>query len=85
MTREVRTDGPGPGFVVAAAIVGGVANVVAGLFVAAVLNTWLAIDWVRGVAALAVGVVVDGSLLRGVIHVALARLRALSRNAGTDR
>ncbi len=77
--------GPGLGFVVFGAVLGGVASVVAGLSVAAILNGWLAIDWVRGIAALAAGVVVAGSLLRGVIQVARARLRYLKENAGPAR
>ena len=85
MTREVRSDGPGPGSVVFGAVLGCVASLVAGLLVAAVLNSSLAIDWVRGIATLAAGVVVAGSLLRNVIQVARARLRHLKENAGTDR
>jgi len=67
------------------AALGGVVSVVAGLFVAAVLNSWLAIDWVRGVATLATGVVVAGALLREVIQAARVRLRYLKENAGTVR
>ena len=74
--------GPGPGFVVFGAVLGGMASLVAGLLAAAILNSWLAIDWVRGIATLAAGVVVAGSLLRGVILVARARLRYLHENAG---
>jgi hypothetical protein len=85
MTPEVRSDGPGPGFVVFGAVLGGVASLVAGLLVAAILNSSLAIDWVRGIATLAAGVVVAGSLLRSVIQVARARLRYLKESAGTDR
>ena len=77
--------GPGLGFVVLGAVLGAVASLVAGLLVAAILNSWLAIDWVRGIATLAAGVVVAGSLLRSVIHVARARLRTLKENAGTHR
>jgi len=77
--------GPGPGFVVFGAILGGMVSLVAGLLVAAILNSWLAIDWVRGIATLAAGVVVAGSLLRSVIQVARGRLRYLKENAGTDR
>lgn len=39
----------------------------------------------RGIASLAVGVVVAGSLLRVVIQTARARMRYLRKNAGTDR
>jgi hypothetical protein len=89
MQAEVRghatANGPGHGFVVLGAVLGGVASLVAGLLVAAILNSWLAIDWVRGIATLAAGVVVARSLLRNVIQVARARLRYLKENAGTDR
>jgi hypothetical protein len=53
--------------------------------VAAVLNSWLAIDWLRGIATMAAGVDVAGSLPRTVIQVARARLRNLKENTGTDR
>ena len=82
---QATRSGPGLGFVVFGTLLGGVASVVAGLLVAAFLNSWLAIDWVRGIATLAAGVVVAGSLLRSVIHVARARLRYLKENAGIDR
>ena len=85
MAREVRSDGPGPGSVVLGAVLGGVASLVAGLSVAAILNSWLAIDWARGIATMAAGVAVAGSLLRSVIQVARARLRYLKENSGTDR
>jgi hypothetical protein len=85
MTREVRSGGPGRGSVVFGAVLGGVVSLVAGLFVAAVLNTSLAIDWVRGIATSAAGVVVAGLLLRNVIQAARERLRYLKDNAGTDR
>ena len=85
MAREVRSGGPGRGSVVFGAVLGGAVSLVAGLLVAAFMNSWLAIDWVRGIATLAAGVVVAGSLLRSVIHVARARLRYLKENAGTDR
>ncbi len=84
MTREDRSGGPGPVPVILGAALGVLVSLVAGLFVAAVLNTWLAIDWVRGIATLAVGVVVAGSLLRGVIQAARVRMRYLNKNAGTD-
>lgn len=45
MTPEDRSDGPGTGFVVRGAAIGILVSVVAGLFVAAVLFGWLAIDW----------------------------------------
>ena len=82
MTPELRADGPGPGFVVFGAVVGGVASLIAGLLVAAILNSSLAVDWVRGIATLAAGAIVAGSLLRSVIQVARARLRYLKDSAG---
>jgi len=86
MVREVRSDGgPGRGSVVFGAVLGGAVSLVAGLLVAASLNSSLAIDWVRGIATLAAGVVVAGSLLRNVIQATRGRLRYLKENAGTDR
>jgi hypothetical protein len=85
MNGEVRSGGPGRGSVVIGAALGGVVSLVAGLFVAAVLNSWLAIDWVRGIATLAAGVVLAGALLREVIQTARVRLRYLKESAGTVR
>jgi hypothetical protein len=80
-----RSPRPGPGFVVIGAVLGGVASLVAGLLVAAVLNSWLAIDWLRGIPTMAAGVDIAASLPRIVIQVARARLRNLEENTGTDR
>lgn len=80
-----RSGGPGLGYVIAGALVGVVLSLVAGLLVAGSLNTWLAIDWVRGTAALAVGIVVAAALLRGVVQTARGRLRTIRRGAGSER
>ena len=77
MTHEDRSGGPGLGYVIAGALVGVVASLAAGVFVAALLNTWLAIDWVRGIATLAVGIAVAAAMLRAVAQTAQGRLRAI--------
>jgi len=84
MTHEDRPGGPGLGYVIAGAVVGVVVSLAAGLFVAALLNTWLAIDWVRGIATLAVGTVVAAAMLRGVAQTARGRLRAIRGSAGPE-
>jgi len=50
-------------------------SVLVGLFVAAVLNTWLAVDWVRGMATAAVGVYVTVGLARGVVATHVGPVR----------
>ena len=82
MTHEDRPDGPGPGLVIAGAFVGVVVSLAAGLFVAASLNTLLAVVWVRGIVALALGTVVGTALLRGVTQTARGRFRAISGGSG---
>ena len=82
MTHEDRPGGPGPGLVIAGAVLGVCVSLAAGLFVAASLNTWLAVDWVRGFAALAAGAVVAAAMLRGVAQAARGRLRAVRGSTG---
>jgi hypothetical protein len=85
MTREDRSGGPGLGYVIAGAVVGVVVSLAAGLFAAALLNTWLAIDWVRGIATLAVGIVVAAAMLRAVAQTARGRLRAIRESEAPER
>ncbi len=82
MTHEDRPGGPGFGYVIAGTVVGVVVSLAAGLFVAASLNTWLAADWVRGIAALAVGAVVAAAMLRGVARTARGRFRTVRDSNG---
>ncbi len=84
MTHEDRPGGPGLGYVIAGAVVGVVVSLAAGIFVAASLNTWLAVDWVRGVATLAVGVAVAVAMLRAVVQTARGRLRAIKGSDGPE-
>ena len=84
MTHEDRPGGPGLGYVIAGAVLGVVVSLAAGLFVAASLNTWLAVDWVRGVATLTVGVVVAAAMLRAVAQTTRGRLRAIRGSAGPE-
>lgn len=85
MMREERSDGPGRGFVLVGASLGIIASLLAGLLVAAFLNSWLVVDWVRGIATLAAGGAVAAVLLRAVIETARARLRALGQPADERR
>lgn len=82
MTRADRSGGPGRGFVLAGVVVGIVISLVVGLLVAAVLNSVLADYWVRGIATLAVGILVAGLMLRAVIQTAQGRLRAVEQHEG---
>ncbi len=84
MTHEDRPGGQWLGYVIAGAFVGVVVSLAAGLLVAALLNTWLAIDWVRGTATLAVGVVVAAAMLRAVAQTARGRVRAIRGSAGPE-
>lgn len=77
MMRADRSDGPGRGFVVAGVVVGVAVSLLAGLLVAAVLNTALADYWVRGIATLAAGILVTALMLRAVLAAARGRLRAV--------
>ena len=77
MTHEDPPGGPGLGYVIAGALVGVLFSLAAGVFVAASINTWLAVDWVRGVASLAVGVAVALAALRNVLQATIGRLRAV--------
>ena len=71
--------GPGPGSVVVGSIVGVVISLGFGLLVAALANTWLLVDWVRGVASLAADAIVAAAMLRVVFQSATGRWRALRR------
>ncbi len=82
MTRADRSGGPGRGFVLAGVVVGIVISLVVGLLVAAVLNSELADYRVRGIATLAVGIVVAGLMVRAVLQTAQGRLRALEQHEG---
>jgi hypothetical protein len=77
MTNDHPPGGPGYGFIVAGALVGVVVSFAAGLLVAASLNTWLAVDWVRGVASLATGAAIAAAMLRATTQTARGRLRAM--------
>lgn len=80
-----RSRGQGAGIVIAGALIGVVLSLAAGLLVAAILDSWLAIVWVRGIATVAAGVVVAASLLRSVIQTARVRLRFVQEGAGSER
>lgn len=83
MTGADRSGRPGRGFILAAMVVGIVVSLAVGLLVAAVLNTVLADYWVRGIATLAVGILVAGLMLRAVIQAARGRLRAVEQHEST--
>lgn len=85
MTYRAGSGGLGLISVIAVAAAGVVFSLAVGLFVWAVLNSWLAIEWVRGFATLAVGVVVAGSLVREVILTARVRLHSLRKSKRNDR
>ena len=84
MTHEDRPGSLGLGFVIAGAVVGIAVSLAAGLLVAASLNTWLAIDWVRGIATLAAGILVAVAMLRVVAETARERMH-LKRSNGPER
>jgi hypothetical protein len=77
--------GPGYGYVIMGALVGGAFSLAAGLFVAASLNTWLAVDWVRGMASLAAGAAIAAAMLRAVSQTARGRLRAVRESGAPEK
>lgn len=85
MTYRSGSGGLGLISVIAVAATGVVFSLAVGLVVWAVLNTWLAIEWVRGFATLAAGVVVAGALVREVILTTRVRLHLLRKSRRNDR
>ncbi|HEX7949111.1 MAG TPA: hypothetical protein VF494_02090 [Candidatus Limnocylindrales bacterium] len=85
MTYRSGSGGLGLISVIAVAATGVVFSLAVGLVVWAVLNSWLAIEWVRGFATLAAGVVVAGALVREVILTTRVRLHLLRKSRRNDR
>lgn len=77
MTEAGLPGGPGAGTVIVGLVVGALLSLGFGVLVAAVLNAWLAVDWVRGIASLAVAALLVAALLRAVVQTARGRLGAL--------
>lgn len=57
-------------------------SVLAGLLVAAVLNTWLADYWVRGIATSAIGIFVAIELARGVVATHIGSVKRVRNPQG---
>jgi hypothetical protein len=53
-----------------------------GLFVAAALNTYLAVELIRGIGSCAVGIAVSGALIRNVLQATQGRVRFLRTHQG---
>jgi hypothetical protein len=74
--------GPGLAFVIAGAVLGVLISLLLGLFVAAALDAYLAVELVRGIGSLAVGIAVSGALIRSVLQSTRGRVRFLRTHDG---
>jgi ABC-type uncharacterized transport system permease subunit len=79
-SREV--GGPGRASVIVGAVLGVLISLVLGLFVAATLNAYLAVELIRGIGSLAVGVAVSAALIRNVLQSTRGRVRFLRGHEG---
>lgn len=82
MDASREAGGPGLAFVVVGAVLGVLISILLGLFVAAALNTYLAVQLIRGIGSVAVGIAVSGALIRGVLQATRGRVRFLRTHEG---
>ena len=74
--------GPGLASVIVGAVLGVLISLMLGLFVAAALNTYFAVELIRGIGSLAVGIAVSGALIRNVLQSTRGRVRFLRTHEG---
>ena len=74
--------GPGLASVIVGAVLGVLISLMLGLFVAAVLNAYLAVELIRGIGSLPVGIAVSSVLVRGVLQSTRGRVRYLQTRDG---
>jgi hypothetical protein len=77
MDSSREAGGPGLAFVIVGAVLGVLISLLLGLFVAAALDAYLAVELVRGIGSLAVGIAVSGALIRNVLQSTRGRVRFL--------
>ena len=77
MESSREAGGPGLTSVIIGAVLGVLLSLLLGLFVAAALNTYLAVELVRGIGSLAVGIAVSIALVRNVLQSTRGRVRFL--------
>ena len=82
MDSSREAGGPGRAAVIVGAVLGVLTSLLRGLFVAAVLNAYFAVDLIRGIGSLAVGIAVSGMLIRSVLQSTRGRVRFLRTHDG---
>ena len=82
MDSSREAGGPGLAFVIAGAVLGVLLSLLLGLFVAAALNTYFAVELIRGIGSLAVGIAVSGARIRSVLESTRGRVRFLRTHEG---
>jgi ABC-type uncharacterized transport system permease subunit len=82
MDSSSEAGGPGLTSVIIGAVLGVLISLLLGLFVAAALNTYLAVELIRGIGSLAVGIAVSIALIRNVLQATQGRVRYLRTYEG---
>ena len=82
MDSSREAGGPGLASVIVGAVLGVLISLLLGLFVAAVLNAYFAVELIRGIGSLAVGIAVSGMLIRSVLQSTRGRVRFLRTHDG---
>jgi purine-cytosine permease-like protein len=82
MDSSREAGGPGLASVIVGAVLGVLISLLLGLFVAAALNAYLAVEPIRGIGSLAVGIAVSGVLILKVRQATRGRVRYLRTHEG---
>lgn len=82
MDSSREAGGPGLASVIVGAVLGVLISLLLGLFVAAALNAYLAVELIRGIGSLAVGIAVCAALIRNVLQSTRGRVRFLRTHEG---